>query len=135
LLELLLFTGQFIVQLLRLAFLIYLLTITVTLCILAILEVMWSNIILEDWWRHEQFWVVGGTSGHLAAIFQGLLNVIASINISFSLTLKSGAEDESDIYVDLLVPSSLFMPPITTILTSTIAIAVGCSHTICSTIL
>jgi hypothetical protein len=135
LLELSLFTGQFIVQLLRLAFLVYLLTITVTLCILAILEVMWSNIILEDWWRHEQFWVVGGTSGHLAAIFQGLLNMVASINISFSLTSKLGAEDESDIYVDLLVPSSLFNPPITIILTSTIAIAVGCSHTICSIIL
>jgi hypothetical protein len=112
LLELPLFTGQFIVQLLRLAFLIYLLTITVILCILAILEVMWSNIILEDWWRHEQFWVVGGTSGHLAAIFQGLLNVIASINISFSLTSKSGAKDESDMWTCLsLHPSSFLLLP------------------------
>jgi hypothetical protein len=37
--------------------------------------------------------------------------------------------------VDMVVPSSLFIPPITFILTSMIAIAVGCSHTICSTIL
>ncbi|CAK9855779.1 unnamed protein product [Sphagnum jensenii] len=131
-----LFTGQFIVQSLNLSFLIYLLTITVTLFMLAILEVKWSRITLEEWWRNEQFWVIGGTSAHLAAVFQGLLKVIAGINISFTLTSKSGAEDESDIYADLYVVkwSSLFIPPITIILTNIIAIAVGCSRTIYSTI-
>jgi hypothetical protein len=75
--------------------LIYLLTITVTLCALAVSEVRWSEITLE-WWRNEQFWVSGGTSAHLAAVFQGLLRVVAGVEISFTLTSKSAGEDEDD---------------------------------------
>jgi hypothetical protein len=131
-----LFTGQFIVQNLNLAFLIYLLTITVTLCMLAILEVRWSGITLEEWWRNEQFWVIGGTSAHVAAVFQGLLKVMAGVEISFTLTSKSSGEDEDDIYADLYVIkwTSLMIPPITIGLTNVIAIAVGVSRTIYSTI-
>jgi hypothetical protein len=100
-----LFSGQ----------LIYLLTITVTLCALAVLEVRWSEITLEEWWRNEQFWVIGGTSAHLAAVFQGLLKVVAGVEISFTLTSKSSGEDEDDIYADLYIVkwTSLFIPPIT----------------------
>ncbi|RVW41791.1 Cellulose synthase-like protein D3 [Vitis vinifera] len=85
-----LFSGQFIVQTLNVTFLTYLLVITVTLCMLAVLEIKWSGIELEEWWRNEQFWLIGGTSAHLAAVLQGLLKVIAGIEISFTLTSKSG---------------------------------------------
>ncbi|KAG0613060.1 hypothetical protein M758_6G073600 [Ceratodon purpureus] len=130
-----LFSGQFIVQNLNLSFLIYLLTITVTLCALAVLEVRWSGISLEEWWRNEQFWVIGGTSAHLAAVFQGLLKVMAGVEISFTLTSKSSGEDEDDIYADLYIVkwTSLFIPPITIGLTNMVAIAVGVSRTIYST--
>jgi hypothetical protein len=130
-----LFSGQFIVQNLNLPFLIYLLTITVTLCMLAILEVKWSGITLEEWWRNEQFWVIGGTSAHLAAVFQGLLKVMAGVDISFTLTSKSAGEDEDDEFADLYIVkwTSLMIPPITIGLTNMIAIAVGISRTIYST--
>ncbi|CAM6024382.1 unnamed protein product [Sphagnum balticum] len=129
-----LFTGQFIVQNLNLSFLVYLLTITITLCLLAILEVKWSHITLEEWWRNEQFWVIGGTSAHLAAVFQGILKVVAGINISFTLTSKSAAE-EDDEFADLYTVkwSSLFIPPITIILTNLIGIAVAVGRTVYST--
>jgi hypothetical protein len=131
-----LFTGQFIVQSLSLSFLVYLLTITVTLCMLALLEVKWSKITLEEWWRNEQFWVIGGTSAHIAAVIQGLLKVVAGVEISFTLTSKSTGEDEDDIYADLFIVkwTSLMIPPITIGLTNVIAIAVGVSRTIYSTI-
>lgn len=29
-----------------------------------------AGVTLEEWWRNEQFWVIGGTSAHLAAVFQ-----------------------------------------------------------------
>jgi hypothetical protein len=127
-----LFTGQFIVQSLNIAFLVYLLIITVTLCMLALLEVKWSGITLEEWWRNEQFWVIGGTSAHLAAVFQGLLKVMAGVDISFTLTSKSGAEEEGDEFADLYVVkwSALMIPPITIMLTNIIAIAVGTSRQI-----
>jgi hypothetical protein len=48
-------TSQFIVSQLNVVFLAYLLSITVMLCLLAILEVKWSGITLEEWWRNEQF--------------------------------------------------------------------------------
>ncbi|XP_059656895.1 cellulose synthase-like protein D3 [Cornus florida] len=131
-----LFSGQFIVQTLNVTFLSYLLVLTLSLCMLAVLEIKWSGIALEEWWRNEQFWLIGGTSAHLAAVLQGLLKVIAGIEISFTLTSKSAGEDVDDEFVDLYIIkwSSLMIPPIVIIMTNLIGIAVGFSRTIYSTI-
>ncbi|XP_077210487.1 cellulose synthase like D4 [Tasmannia lanceolata] len=131
-----LFSGHFIVQTLNVTFLVYLLIITITLTLLAILEVKWSGIGLEEWWRNEQFWLISGTSAHLAAVMQGLLKVIAGIEISFTLTSKSAAEDEDDIYADLYLVkwTSLMIPPITIMMVNLIAIMVAFSRTIYSEI-
>lgn len=131
-----LFSGQFIVQSLDVTFLTYLLVITLTLCALAMLEIKWSGINLEEWWRNEQFWLIGGTSAHLAAVLQGLLKVVAGIEISFTLTSKSGGDENDDDFADLYILkwSSLMIPPITIMITNLIAIAVGFSRTIYSTI-
>ncbi|ERN11524.1 cellulose synthase-like protein D4 [Amborella trichopoda] len=131
-----LFSGHFIVQTLNVTFLVYLLIITITLTLLAILEVKWSGIGLEEWWRNEQFWLIGGTSAHLAAVVQGLLKVIAGIEISFTLTTKSGGDDNDDMFADLYMVkwTSLMIPPITIMMVNLIAIAVGFSRTIYSQI-
>ncbi|XP_059458680.1 cellulose synthase-like protein D4 [Corylus avellana] len=131
-----LISGHFIVQTLSVAFLIYLLTITICLIALAILEVKWSGISLEEWWRNEQFWLISGTSAHLAAVVQGLLKVIAGIEISFTLTSKSGGEDIDDIFADLYLVkwSSLMIPPIVIAMVNIIAIAIAFSRTIYSTV-
>ena len=131
-----LFSGQFIVQGLNVAFLFYLLIITLTLTFLSLLEVKWSGIGLEEWWRNEQFWVIGGTSAHLVAVIQGLLKVIAGIEISFTLTSKSAGEDEDDIYADLYLVkwTSLFIMPLTIIIVNLVAIVIGLSRTIYSVI-
>ncbi|XP_072994981.1 cellulose synthase-like protein D2 [Typha latifolia] len=129
-----LFSGQFIVQTLNVTFLTYLLIITLTLSMLAVLEVKWSGINLEEWWRNEQFWLIGGTSAHLAAVLQGLLKVIAGIEISFTLTSKSAGDDVDDEFADLYIVkwTSLMIPPITIMMVNLIAIAVGISRTIYS---
>ncbi|GAU34728.1 hypothetical protein TSUD_17010 [Trifolium subterraneum] len=129
-----LFSGYFIVQTLSIAFLIYLLTMTVCLVVLAILEVKWSGVELEQWWRNEQFWLISGTSAHLAAVVQGLLKVMAGIEISFTLTSKSAGEDNDDIFADLYIVkwSSLMIPPIVIAMVNIIAIVVAFSRTIYS---
>ncbi|KAL5861939.1 hypothetical protein ACOSQ4_003235 [Xanthoceras sorbifolium] len=129
-----LFSGQFIVQSLDITFLVYLLAITLTLCALAVLEIKWSGISLEEWWRNEQFWLIGGTSAHLAAVLQGLLKVIAGIEISFTLTSKSGGDDGNDEFADLYIFkwTSLMVPPLTIIMVNLIAIAVAFCRTIYS---
>jgi 1,4-beta-D-xylan synthase len=130
-----LFSGQFIVQSLSVTFLVLLLVITITLCLLAILEIKWSGITLNDWWRNEQFWLIGGTSAHPAAVLQGLLKVIAGVDISFTLTSKSATpEDGDDGFADLYVVkwSFLMVPPITIMILNLIAIAVGVARTMYS---
>ncbi|CAN1851177.1 Cellulose synthase A catalytic subunit 8 [UDP-forming] [Linum perenne] len=128
-----LFADQFIVDSLDVDFLAYLLTITITSTLLAVLEIKWSGIALEEWWRNEQFWLIGGTSAHLAAVLQGLLKVIAGIEISFTLTSKSAA-DEDDEFAELYVIkwTSLMIPPCTIIIVNIVAIAVGLIRTIYS---
>lgn len=103
---------------------------------LAILEVKWSGIGLEEWWRNEQFWLISGTSSHLAACVQGLLKVIAGIEISFTLTSKSAAEDEEDIYADLYLVkwTSLMIPPIVIAMINIIALVIAFSRTVYSSV-
>lgn len=131
-----LFSGQFIVKSLNITFLIYLLIISIALIGLALLEVKWSGIGLEEWWRNEQFWLISGTSAHLAAVVQGLLKVIAGIEISFTLTSKSSGDENEDIYAELYLVkwTSLMIMPLTILMVNIIAIAVGFSRTIYSEI-
>lgn len=129
-------SGQFIVQTLNVTFLVYLLGITLTLIGLAVLEIKWSGIELEEWWRNEQFWMIGGTSAHLAAVLQGLLKVIAGIEISFTLTSKSGGDDLNDEFADLYIFkwTSLMVPPITIMMLNLFGIAIAVFRTIYSVI-
>ncbi|XP_021752487.1 cellulose synthase-like protein D4 isoform X1 [Chenopodium quinoa] len=131
-----LFSGQFIVQTLSITFLIYLLIMTLCLIFLAILEVKWSGIELEEWWRNEQFWLISGTSSHLAAVIQGLLKVIAGIEISFTLTSKSASEDEDDVFAELYLVkwSSLMLPPIVIAMVNIIAVCYAFARTIYSSV-
>ncbi|KAL0403313.1 UNVERIFIED_CONTAM: Cellulose synthase-like protein D2 [Sesamum radiatum] len=103
---------------------------------LASSRMKWSGIELEEWWRNEQFWLIGGTSAHLAAVFQGLLKVIAGVEISFTLTSKSAGDEDEDDFADLYMVkwTSLMIPPIVIIMVNLIAIAVGVSRTIYSVI-
>ncbi|KAL8225274.1 hypothetical protein R6Q57_017831 [Mikania cordata] len=130
-----LFSGKFIVQSLNITFLILLLAITVTLSMLALLEIRWSKITLHDWWRNEQFWLIGGTSAHPVAVIQGLLKVIAGIDISFTLTSKPAAPDDGeDEFAELYEFrfTMLMIPPVTIILMNVAAIAVGVFRTVYS---
>ncbi|CAH9096054.1 unnamed protein product [Cuscuta epithymum] len=130
-----LFSGKFIVESLSVTFLVFLLAITLTLCLLAILEIKWSGITLHDWWRNEQFWLIGGTSAHPAAVVQGLLKVIAGVDINFTLTSKSAAPDEGeDEFAELheFRWTVLMIPPITIILLNMVAIAVAVFRTLYS---
>lgn len=130
-----LFSGKFIVQSLEVTFLVFLLAITLSLCMLAVLEIRWSGITLHDWWRNEQFWLIGGTSAHPAAVVQGLLKVIAGIEISFTLTSKSSAPDDGDDEFAELYEfrwTTLMIPPITIIMFNVIAIGVAFSRTVYS---
>ncbi|GJN28155.1 hypothetical protein PR202_gb16245 [Eleusine coracana subsp. coracana] len=124
-----LFSGQFIVQELSLTFLTYLLAISLTTSTLAVLEIKWSGISLEEWWWNEQFWLIGGTSAHIIAMLQGLLKVTAGIETSFILKSMSGGNDVDDFKL-----TSLIILPIVIIMVNLIAIVVGFTRAIYSEI-
>ncbi|KAF2314611.1 hypothetical protein GH714_027928 [Hevea brasiliensis] len=78
---------------------------------------------------------ISGTSAHFAAVVQGLLKVIAGIEISFTLTSKSAGDDNDDIYAELYLVkwTSLMIPPIVIAMTNIIAIGFAFIRTIYST--
>ncbi|GBG76518.1 hypothetical protein CBR_g22266 [Chara braunii] len=87
-----------------------------------------SGVTLEEWWRNEQFWVIGGTSAHIAAVVQGLLKVVAGVDTSFTLTAKGA--DEEDEFAELYAFrfTWLMVPPLTIIIINVVAIFAGVSR-------
>ncbi|THU45663.1 hypothetical protein C4D60_Mb02t20360 [Musa balbisiana] len=95
-----------------------------------ILELRWSGVGIEDWWRNEQFWVIGGTSAHLFAVFQGLLKVLAGIDTSFTVTSKSSDDDGDFAELYVFKWTSLLIPPTTVLVINMVGIVAGVSYAI-----
>ncbi|MCO5568642.1 hypothetical protein L7F22_022341 [Adiantum nelumboides] len=129
-----LFSNQFIVKTLNAVFLIYLLIMTATLCLMALLEVRWSGITLDEWWRNEQFWVIRGTSADLVAMLHGLLKVVTGLDISFTLTSKPTNDNTIEEFADLYLIKWTFLiiPPLIIMIVNLISIAVAVARTVYS---
>ncbi|GJN05666.1 hypothetical protein PR202_ga23316 [Eleusine coracana subsp. coracana] len=95
-----------------------------------ILELRWSGVGIEDWWRNEQFWVIGGTSAHLFAVFQGLLKVLAGIDTNFTVTSKANDEDGDFAELYVFKWTSLLIPPTTVLVINLVGIVAGVSYAI-----
>ena len=63
--------------------------LTISIILTNVIEMWWSGVSIQDWWRNEQFWVIGGVSSHLFAVFQGFLNLIGGIDTNFTVTAKA----------------------------------------------
>ncbi|KAK9272441.1 hypothetical protein L1049_002814 [Liquidambar formosana] len=87
-----LLTGKFIVPEISNYASIVFMALFISIAATGILEMQWGGVGIDDWWRNEQFWVIGGVSSHLFALFQGLLKVLAGVNTNFTVTSK-GADD------------------------------------------
>ncbi|KAI4316311.1 hypothetical protein L6164_024302 [Bauhinia variegata] len=96
----------------------------------SILELRWSGVSIEDWWRNEQFWVIGGTSAHLFAVFQGLLKVLAGIDTNFTVTSKAADEDGDFAELYVFKWTSLLIPPTTVLIVNLVGIVAGVSYAI-----
>ncbi|KAG8660641.1 cellulose synthase A catalytic subunit 2 [UDP-forming] isoform X1 [Manihot esculenta] len=124
-----LLTGKFIVpEISNYASLIFM-ALFISIAATGVLEMQWGGVGTHDWWRNEQFWVIGGTSSHLFALFQGLLKVLAGVNTNFTVTSKGGDDGEfSELY--LFKWTSLLIPPMTLLIINIIGIIVGVADAI-----
>ncbi|KAJ6397522.1 hypothetical protein OIU77_018522 [Salix suchowensis] len=107
-----LLTGKFITPELSNVASLWFLSLFICIFATGILEMRWSGVGIDEWWRNEQFWVIGGVSAHLFAVFQGLLKVLAGVDTNFTVTSKGGDDNEfSELYA--FKWTTLLIPPTT----------------------
>ncbi|VFQ87043.1 unnamed protein product [Cuscuta campestris] len=124
-----LLTGKFIVPTLNSFASIWFLALFMSIIVTGVLELRWSGVSIEDWWRNEQFWVIGGVSAHLFAVFQGLLKVLAGVDTNFTVTAKAADDAEfGELY--LFKWTTLLIPPTTLIILNIVGVVAGVSGAI-----
>eukprot|EP01018_Ginkgo_biloba_P030611 Gb_17419 [translate_table: standard] len=124
-----LLTGKFIIPTLTNLASVWFMGLFLSIIATGVLELRWSGVSIEEFWRNEQFWVIGGVSAHLFAVFQGLLKVLAGVDTNFTVTAK-GAEDEEfgDLY--LFKWTTLLIPPTTLLIINLVSVVAGVSDAI-----
>ncbi|KAG6657390.1 cellulose synthase A catalytic subunit 2 [UDP-forming]-like isoform X2 [Carya illinoinensis] len=124
-----LLTGKFIVpEISNYASLVFM-ALFVSIAATGILEMQWGGVGIDDWWRNEQFWVIGGVSSHLFALIQGLLKVLAGVSTNFTVTSKAADDGEfSELYI--FKWTSLLIPPTTLLIMNIVGVVVGVSDAI-----
>ncbi|CAJ1953152.1 unnamed protein product [Sphenostylis stenocarpa] len=124
-----LLTGKFIVPEISNYASIIFMALFISIAATGILEMQWGGVGIHDWWRNEQFWVIGGASSHLFALFQGLLKVLAGVNTNFTVTSKAADDgDFAELYI--FKWTSLLIPPLTLLIINIIGVIVGISDAI-----
>lgn len=107
--------------------------ISLFICIFStsVLEMRWSGVTIDEWWRNEQFWIIGGVSANLFAVFVGLFKLITGVNSNFIVTSKS-REDEEKEHNEMfgLKWTTLLIIPTTLLILNIIAMVAGVSHAI-----
>ncbi|KAK6940041.1 Cellulose synthase [Dillenia turbinata] len=124
-----LLTGKFIVPEISSYASIIFMALFISIAATSVLEMRWGGVGIDDWWRNEQFWVIGGVSSHLFALFQGLLKVLAGVNTNFTVTSKA-ADDGGFSELYLFKWTSLLIPPMTLLIINIIGVIVGVSDAI-----
>ncbi|KAL7086089.1 hypothetical protein ACP275_14G318100 [Erythranthe tilingii] len=124
-----LLTGKFIVpEISNYASLLFM-GLFISIAATSILEMQWGKVGIDDLWRNEQFWVIGGVSSHFFALLQGLLKVLAGVSTNFTVTSKAADDGEfSELY--LFKWTSLLIPPMTLMIINIIGVVVGISDAI-----
>ncbi|KMT18829.1 hypothetical protein BVRB_2g029350 [Beta vulgaris subsp. vulgaris] len=125
-----LLTSKFIIpQITNLAS-IWFLSLFLSIFATGILEMRWSGVGIDEWWRNEQFWVIGGVSAHLFAVCQGLLKVLAGIDTNFTVTSKASDEDGDFTELYLFKWTTLLIPPTTLLIINLVGVVAGISNAI-----
>lgn len=124
-----LLTGQFIVPAISNYASLLFIALFISIAATGILEMQWGGVGIDDWWRNEQFWVIGGVSSHLFALIQGLLKVLGGVSTNFTVTSKGADDGEfSELYI--FKWTSLLIPPTTLLIINIVGVVVGISDAI-----
>ncbi|KAH7421285.1 hypothetical protein KP509_13G049300 [Ceratopteris richardii] len=122
-----LLTGKFIIPTISNFASLWFISLFLSIFATGILEMRWSGVSIEEWWRNEQFWVIGGVSAHLFAVIQGFLKVLAGIDTNFTVTSKGSEEGDEFGELYLFKWTSLLIPPTTLLVINMVGIVAGIS--------
>ncbi|KAJ6310116.1 hypothetical protein OIU76_014949 [Salix suchowensis] len=125
-----LLTNKFIIPQISNIASIWFISLFLSIFATGILEMRWSGVGIDEWWRNEQFWVIGGVSAHLFAVFQGLLKVLAGIDTNFTVTSKSSDEDGDFTELYMFKWTTLLIPPTTLLIVNLVGVVAGISHAV-----
>ncbi|KAK3035044.1 hypothetical protein RJ639_034834 [Escallonia herrerae] len=121
-----LLTGKFIIPTLSNLATVWFLGLFFSIIATSVLELRWSGVSIEALWRNEQFWVIGGVSAHLFAVFQGILKMIAGLDTNFTVTTKAADDAEfGELYV--LKWTTVLIPPTTLLIINMVGVVAGFS--------
>ncbi|TKY49829.1 cellulose synthase A catalytic subunit 5 of UDP-forming [Spatholobus suberectus] len=123
-----LLTGKFIIPELSNAAGMWFVSLFTCIFITSVLEMRWSGVTVDEWWRNEQFWVIGGVSAHFLAVFLGMFKVLAGVNTNFIVTSKVDDKEHSDMFA--LKWTALLIIPTTLLILNIIAVVAGVSYAI-----
>ncbi|KAI4380528.1 hypothetical protein MLD38_006706 [Melastoma candidum] len=102
----------------------------ISICATGVLEMKWSGVSIQEWWRNEQFWIIGGISSNLCAVVQGLLKKLPGVDTNF--TIVSEASDDEDFGGRLYTFkwTTLLIPPTTVLIINLVGVVAGISDAI-----
>lgn len=121
-----LLTGKFIIPTLSNIASTLFLGLFISIIVTAVLELRWSGVSIEALWRNEQFWVIGGVSAHLFAVFQGFLKWLAGVDTNFTVTTKAADDGEfGELYI--VKWTTVLIPPTTLLIINLVGVVAGFS--------
>ncbi|KAK6123974.1 hypothetical protein DH2020_042319 [Rehmannia glutinosa] len=121
-----LLTGKFIIPTLSNLASVLFLGLFLSIILTSVLELRWSGVSVEALWRNEQFWVIGGVSAHLFAVFQGILKMLAGLDTNFTVTAKAADDAEfGELYI--IKWTTVLIPPTTILIMNLVGVVAGFS--------
>ncbi|KAK6937198.1 Cellulose synthase [Dillenia turbinata] len=84
-----LFTGRSIISLVTFQASIWIALVLLAVLANGLLEIRWSGVSIQEWWRNQQFWAIAGVSAHFLAIFRGIRNSLVGISVESRMKTKT----------------------------------------------
>ncbi|KAI4301047.1 hypothetical protein L6164_034366 [Bauhinia variegata] len=121
-----LLTGKFIIPIVSNVASILLMALLISIILTSILELRWSGVGIQDWWRYEQIWVIGGVSSHLFAVFLGLIKLVAGLDSNQAIMANAADNNE----LGQFKWTTILIPPTTLVILNIVGIVAGISDAI-----
>ncbi|KAL6657834.1 hypothetical protein ACP70R_005614 [Stipagrostis hirtigluma subsp. patula] len=111
-----LFPEEFYIQRPFTRYVVYLILVILMIHMIGAFEIRWAGITWTDWWRNEQFFMIGATSAYPTAVLYMVIKLLTGKGIQFRITSKqtaAGGDDDkfADLYVfrwvPLLIPTTV----------------------------